>query len=97
MVEGVPSAPVLSVSEVMHDPHFRERGSVVELDHPTVGKILVPGSPLHLGASDPISPRPAPELDQHTDSALADILGLSEERLAELRAARAIGQQAGRG
>lgn len=91
MAAGVPSAPVLSVSEVMHDPHFRERGSVVELDHPTVGRILVPGSPLHLTAPGPITPRPAPELGEHTDAALADILGLSEEKLRELRAAGAVG------
>lgn len=90
----VPSAPVLTLSEVLTDPHYRQRGAVVRLDHPTAGPLLVPGSPLHLSDAPPLSPTPAPELGQHTDRVLSEILGLGPEELRSLHAAGVLGPTA---
>lgn len=53
---GVPAAPVLEPHEVVDDPHLRDRGMVLEVDHPVRGRVLVPGSPIRLG------PEPVPDV-----------------------------------
>ncbi|MDB5874274.1 MAG: frc1 [Ramlibacter sp.] len=91
MVRHVPSAPVLSVSEVLHEPHFRQRGAVVPIEHPVMGPLLVLGSPLHLGEAAALSPSPAPELGQHNREVLSEMLGLSGAELDALEAAGVLG------
>jgi len=85
----VPCAPVKTAREVASDPHLEARGHWVDVQHPRRGPTRVPISPirLHAGGKGEIR-RPAPTLGQHTDSALADVLGLSAKELAALRAAK---------
>src|SRR6266699_6660955 len=47
----VPCAPVRTAPEVMHDPHMHERGMLEQIDHPELGPIVVPTSPLRLHGS----------------------------------------------
>ena len=91
MVRQVPSAPVLSVSEVLHEPHFRQRGSVVPMDHPIMGKLLVLGSPLHLAEVPALQPQPAPELGQHNFEVLHELLNFSEQQVQDLQAEGVLG------
>ena len=54
------------------------------VDQPGIGSYLAPGSPLaftQLGRPDT---RPAPELGEHTDEVLSEILGLGDSELAKL-------------
>jgi CoA:oxalate CoA-transferase len=85
----VPCAPVKTAREVASDPHLEARGYWADVQHPRRGKTRVPISPirLHTGGKGEIR-SPAPTLGQHTDSALADVLGLSAKELAALRAAK---------
>ncbi|GGT05331.1 hypothetical protein GCM10010176_056880 [Nonomuraea spiralis] len=55
------------------------------LDQPGVGPHLAPGGPLLLDGRQ-VPPSPAPELGEHTDEVLADLLSLSPPELASLRA-----------
>ena len=58
--------------------------------HPTVGEFPALGVPLKLdGWDDPAIQRP-PLLGEHTESVLAERLGLTRERIAELKEAKAI-------
>jgi CoA:oxalate CoA-transferase len=87
----VPCAPVRTAAEVVNDPHLRERGVWVDVDHPRRGKTRVPISPIRLHGSAPASvERPAPLLGQDTDRVLSELLGLSAEELAALHAAGVI-------
>jgi 2-methylfumaryl-CoA isomerase len=43
-----------------------------EIDHPGIGTYLTAGSPLRFGASQPVPPRPAPVLGEHTDEVLRE-------------------------
>ncbi|MEQ8935322.1 MAG: CoA transferase, partial [Amphiplicatus sp.] len=91
MAKRVPASPLLRLSEVLHDPHFRQRGSIVPLDHPTAGRLFVNGSPLHLSESRAKTPSLAPELGQHTDSVLAELLDLDPEQIRIMRSRGAVG------
>jgi formyl-CoA transferase len=83
-------APVLSIGEVMEDPHINERRAFIERDHPTAGltKLLAPW--IHLSKTPPAIKADAPLIGQHTDEVLGGTLGLTREELADLRAQGAI-------
>jgi CoA:oxalate CoA-transferase len=80
---GVPCAPVREISEVVADPHLRQRGMLQELEHPEMGTVTVPHSPLRVGDHREAL-RPSPGLGQDNRTIYGARLGLSEERLDEL-------------
>ena len=86
----VPCAPVRQLTEVWHDRHMLERGMLEWVDHPRLGRVVLPNSPLRIHGADLVAQRPAPELGEHTSVILASKLGLSEEEIAELRRTQAI-------
>jgi CoA:oxalate CoA-transferase len=86
----VPAAPILSIRELVEHPQIKEREMLVEMDHPVAGKFAVPGFPIKLSASPGTVRTPAPLLGQHTDEVLRTIVGLSEEKIQELKAAKAV-------
>ncbi len=43
-----------------------------DVEHPGLGTYPTPGSPLRFGAADPVPPRPAPRLGEHTDEVLRE-------------------------
>ena len=67
------AGPVYSLREALDDPHNRARGMVVEVEHPTLGKIP------HLGVATKLSETPGevrsttPMPGQHTDDVLSSI------------------------
>lgn len=86
----VPHAPILGITEALSQPQAMAREMVVETEHATLGKIpIVNRSIKYVGAEQPV-PEAPPVLGQHTDAILAEVLGLSAERIAELRAAKVV-------
>jgi crotonobetainyl-CoA:carnitine CoA-transferase CaiB-like acyl-CoA transferase len=85
----VPVGPVNDVAEVLNDPHTRARRLVGSFDYPEVGEFKALAIPYKfLGWDEPQIGRP-PTLGEHTDAVLGE-LGLTPERIAELRQKRAI-------
>jgi crotonobetainyl-CoA:carnitine CoA-transferase CaiB-like acyl-CoA transferase len=82
---GVAAFPTLSNKDLAHDPHLRERGYLVELDHPEVGRRIHAGIPWTMSATPCKVWRAAPLLGQDTDEVLTSLLGYSAERIKELR------------
>jgi len=66
-----------------HDPQLRHRHSFWELDHPEMGQYYAPGPSFVLSKS-PHEVGRAPLLGEHNEFALKEILGLSDEEIAEL-------------
>jgi len=86
----VPVGPVNDVAEVLGDPHVRARRLVGSFDYPGVGEFKALAIPYKfLGWDNPEIGRP-PALGEHTEAILSQVLGYSAERVAELRAKRAI-------
>lgn len=86
----VPCAPVRPLMEVWHDPHMIERGMLEWVDHPRLGRVVLPNSPLRIHGADLVAQIPAPELGEHTADILAEVLGLSEAEIADLRQAKVV-------
>jgi formyl-CoA transferase len=87
---GVPGGATLDTGEILDDPHLNARGQVHTIEHPTRGKIRLPGCPVRLSASEAPT-TPPPLAGQHTDEVLAEVLGLSGDDVAALRARGVLG------
>jgi crotonobetainyl-CoA:carnitine CoA-transferase CaiB-like acyl-CoA transferase len=81
----VPHAPILGVTEALNQPQTRARGMVVEAEHATLGPIPIVNRPFRFVEAPQPAPTAPPVLGQHTDSILAEVLGLDEEAIAALR------------
>jgi crotonobetainyl-CoA:carnitine CoA-transferase CaiB-like acyl-CoA transferase len=87
---GVPCAPVQTVREVVDDPQLKERGMIRYVDHPRMGRVPVVGNPLQLSDSPLTDVRLAPPLGRDTDEVLREVAGYDADRIADLRATRAV-------
>jgi CoA:oxalate CoA-transferase len=87
----VPAAPVNHFDKAFVEPPVSEREMIVEYDHPDVGKVRMPGNPIKMsGVAGTIS-NPAPQLGEHTDVVLGQVLGLSIDEIEAMRRQGAIG------
>ncbi|MEX1255272.1 MAG: CoA transferase [Dehalococcoidia bacterium] len=77
-------APVASYEDILNDPQARANEYVVEVDHPTQGRIPVVGAPWRFSETPAEVAPAAPELGQHTEEVVLD-LGYTWEQIAELR------------
>jgi len=82
---GVPVAPVLDLDQVKANEHAKAREMFVTVDHPTLGEVTLPGFPIKFSETKGDITMPAPLLGQHNEEVYSDLLGLSKEKLEELR------------
>ncbi len=81
----VPCGAVFDSGDVLSDPHLRERGMIVTIEHPTRGTMTMPGCAVQLSQS-PREVRPAPLLGQHNEEVYREFLGLTQGEIVELKA-----------
>lgn len=90
---GVPAGTVRRPTELLHDPAYVERGFWLEMDRAHVGPKPHPLTPWRMnGQRGPIR-APAPLLGEHNRMVLHDILGMTDDEIADLEASRIIGDQ----
>lgn len=87
--KGLLYGPVQRVEDVLTDPQALSNGYVVDFEHPSLGKIKIPGYPVHFSASHVGTRASAPALGEHTDSVMKEI-GYSDQEIAEIREAGVI-------
>ncbi|MVU77228.1 CoA transferase [Nocardia sp. ET3-3] len=82
----IPAAPLMSIADIAADPHYRARGTIVDVDDPDHGRISM-AAPLPRMSATPGRIRSlGPELGSSTDDILAELLGLNTETRSALRA-----------
>lgn len=81
----LPVSPVLSLDEVINDPHIIARDMIVEVDHPDIGKAKMPGFPIKFSETKSTLEKPAPLLGEHNVEVLSTLLGYSDEEIAKLK------------
>jgi crotonobetainyl-CoA:carnitine CoA-transferase CaiB-like acyl-CoA transferase len=87
---GALCGPLATTEELLRDPHFRERGFWVEIDHPVVRKVTYPGAPFKCEEMPWRIRRPAPLLGQHNEEIYCEELGYTKQELVKLKEAGAI-------
>ncbi|MQF49036.1 CoA transferase [SAR202 cluster bacterium AC-647-N09_OGT_505m] len=81
----LPFLPVNSMEDLFTHPHVIERGMLVEMDHPQIGKFQAPGPPYDFSGTPWRIASPAPTLGQHNNEIICDRLGYSREDLVKMR------------
>ena len=84
MRHNVPCAPVRDLDEVMNDPNMHARASLQWQNHPELGRIVVPHSPLRFAGVPLAALVPSRELGADTLAVLRQRLGWDEARLAAM-------------
>ena len=83
---GVPSGPINDIEQVFAYPQALHRGLRARAPHPLKPDLDVIRSPLNFSATPITEYRAPPMLGEHTQSVLAEELGLDEASIAELAA-----------
>ncbi len=87
---GVAAGASTEVRELLADPHLRERGLFVEVDHPEVGPKTMVGLPGKFSAVPVWDFAPAPLLGEHNAEIFQGLLGVTEDEFARLVEERVI-------
>ena len=88
--KDVPVGKVYSLDEVFADPQVQHRRMVMEMEHPTEGKVRQVGIAIKLSDTPGKVRSFPPVLGQHTDEILSG-LGYSQQKIAELRREGVVG------
>jgi len=78
---GIPCGPINNYEQAFADPHVLAREMVVEVDHPTLGRLKALGSPIKMSETPPVATRRAPLLGEHTREVLLEA-GCTEAEIA---------------
>ena len=81
----LPAGPVNRLLELRDDPQIVQNDYIVDFDHPKLGRIKIPGYPVHFSQAYVGTKSSAPEIGEHTEAVLTDIGGYSMEEIARLR------------
>jgi CoA:oxalate CoA-transferase len=87
---SVPCAPVRELSEVIVDKNMHERGSLQWFDHPQLGRVVLPHSPLRFEGTPLLPLEASHELGEDNRRVFGGWLGHTEEDLDELTKAGVI-------
>jgi crotonobetainyl-CoA:carnitine CoA-transferase CaiB-like acyl-CoA transferase len=81
----VPCAPVQTVDQVFQAPQVLHRDMLMEVDHPTAGKVRMAGIPVKFSKTPASVRRPPPLLGEHNEEVLKNWLGMGAAAIAELK------------
>lgn len=77
----LPTAPVKNLVEVTNSQHMHERGMLQWIDHYSLGRIVVPNSPLRYHGTPQMMSASNPKLGEHNREIYGGVLGLSESEI----------------
>jgi formyl-CoA transferase len=79
---GVPSGSIFRAPDMLSDPHFIARNSIVSVPHPVLGTIKMQGVTPRASRTPGRINWPGPALGAHTTEVLTELLELSEAEIA---------------
>jgi benzylsuccinate CoA-transferase BbsF subunit len=80
---GVAAAPVLNVADLLKDPHYRARGTFIEVEHPLGFEETIYGAYVKTSRTE-ANVRPGPVMGQDNDYVFKELLEIPEQRYRQL-------------
>ena len=87
---GVPAGLIYRAPEMLEDPHFKAREAIVTVPHPDFGELRMQNVAPKLSETPGAIRRPSPAMGQHNDEVYRELLALSAERYAQLKAGKVV-------
>ena len=84
------AAPTLSSEGLFKDPHVRDRGVFLQVEHPEIGKDWVIAPPWRFSETPAQIKRHAPLLGEHNEAVFGELLGMSSKEIKTLEQERVI-------
>ena len=81
---------MLRASDLATDPQLAARNHFIELEHGAIGRTLFDGPPTRFSATPAHPTHAGPLVGQHTMEVMRDLLGYTEDEIADLAATGAI-------
>ncbi len=81
----VPCAPVQSIDQVFQAPQVLHRDMLMEVEHPTAGKVRMAGIPVKFSVTPASVRMPPPLLGEHNSEILENWLGMSTDAIEKLK------------
>lgn len=88
--EGVPAGAIQTCEELHDDPQLAFRHHFWRLEHPEIGIHAYDGPAFRLSRTPGVLSRAAPQIGQHNQEVLSNILGYSDDEIADLVIAGAL-------
>ena len=81
----IPSSRIFDMADIAVDEQFLARGMVQSIDDPRLGKVLHPGVVPRMAGGPAGKVRwTGPDIGQHNENVLRDLLGMSEAEIARM-------------
>ncbi|HQR90492.1 MAG: formyl-CoA transferase [Caulobacter sp. 12-67-6] len=87
---GIATGRIYRAPDMLADPHFAARESIVSVPHPVFGQVKMQNAFPRLSQTPGAVRWTGPTLGEHTDAVLREVAGLSEEAIAGLRARKVL-------
>ena len=81
---GVPVHRVSTSADTLADPQLEARRHIIILNHPRLGPVPVETSRMRFSRTPATTAWPGPEIGQHNDYVLRELLGLTDQEVIEL-------------
>lgn len=82
---GVPISPIYSIKDIFEDPQYQSRENIIEMEHPRLGTIKMPGIVPKFSETPGVVRNVGPDLGENTNDILKSLVGLSDEDIEELK------------
>jgi crotonobetainyl-CoA:carnitine CoA-transferase CaiB-like acyl-CoA transferase len=82
---GLPCGPVNTIDKVFKDAQVLHRNMLLEVQHPTAGKVRMAGMPVKFSATPATLRLPPPLLGQHSEAVLQSWLNTPDPAIEELK------------
>jgi CoA:oxalate CoA-transferase len=74
----VPAGVVQTGEDLVNDPQLQERGFIVAVDNPRLGRVVLPNFPLHFSNAKLTRRWEFPVLGRDTETVLREVVGYDE-------------------
>ena len=89
-IQGVPCGPINDIAQVFDNPQIKHRKMLGELNHPKNGKVPTVKNPINFSRTPIVYNQAPPNLGEHTEDVLTELLGYDTGAISKLRQSKVI-------
>ncbi len=82
---GIPCGPVNTIEQAANDPQIAARDMIIKVRHPDSGDFRVVNTPFKFSRTNHKVGQASPDLGQHTQDVLSQLLGMTREEIGTLK------------